>query len=312
MAEPFLHQPHDRLIRYTYTRKQSALGILQGYLPESMLPGMDWATLKVMPGSFVDASLKGLHSDILYQIQFRGSPLYLHFLFEHQSKPDPWMGLRIMGYKRAIWQQILGEAPKASEVPPIYPLVVYSGKAAWNVPLNWSKKIAFPESAAPELVAMEMQFGYQLINLSHLSANEIRGDLAGRLTLSLMKAAAEDQVEQWLRNAGPLLKSLQQSEVTGMFEALLRYLLAVDSSMTREHVFIALEDSAPPEFIQQAMSIADQLLAEGRQEGLLYGKIQTLQELLGVPVSSENVLSTKSEEELRSLAKELQARIAKG
>ena len=75
------------------------------------------------------------------------------------------------------------------------------------------------------------------------------------------------------------------------------------------------------------MSIADQLLAEGRQEGLseglqqglsqgrqeglLFGRIQALQELLGVPMSDQAALSTKSEEELRTLAKELQVRLAK-
>ncbi len=100
-----------------------------------------------------------------------------------------------------------------------------------------------------------------------------------------------------------------------MFEALLRYLLAVDTSVTRQKVFTALENSHTPELTQRAMSIADQLIAEGMEKGLekgrLEGTIRLLQEFLNLPQSTNAELNAKSDRELQQLANELRARLAK-
>ena len=197
-------------------------------------------------------------------------------------------------------------------------LVIYSGKERWTEPLQWIDYLALPKNPAAELLELEMNFGYQLVNLSRLSAGEIRGDIAGRLTLGLMKAAAEDRVLEWLKRAVPLLKMLRKKEVTGMFEALLRYLLAVDTSVSRENVLSTLEDSNTPELTQQAMSIADQLIAEGKvlggEEALRKERtenIRAYQTFLRMPQSSDAELQIKSNVELKQLATELLTRFGK-
>jgi len=331
MGDSKVHQPNDRLIKYTYGRKESAIGLLEGYLPRKVVAGIDWQELEVAPGSFVDPGLSSLHTDLLYRAKFKGAPIYMYCLFEHQSTPDPWIGLRLLGYKSAIWRELTKGQPKPTKLPPIYVLVVYNGRERWAAPLRWVESLVWPPDAAPEFLEMEVNFGYQLLDLSHLSAHEIRGDVAGRLTLSLMKAALEDRVLEWLTEAAPMLKLLRGKEVTGMFEALLRYLLAVDTSVSRENVFAALERSNTPELTRQAMSIADQLIAEGmekgiekglekglekgRKEGLekgrLEGTIRLLQDLLGLPQSTDAELDPKSDLELQHLANELRARLAK-
>jgi hypothetical protein len=48
---------------------------------------------------------------------------------------------------------------------------------------------------------------------------------------------------------------------------------------------------------------------EGRQEGRLEGTIQTLQQLLGEPVTNSDELTTRDREQLEELAEVLQARI---
>ena len=320
-------KPHDRLIKYTFGQELSASALLDGYLPETMRPDLELKILEVVPGSFVDPQLSELHTDLLYKVRFKGAPLYMYCLFEHQSTPDPWIGARILGYKSAIWRKLSQTKPKLAKLPPIYVLVVYSGRERWTAPLRWSETLEFPQDVSPDFLEMEVNFRYQLIDLSQLSADEIRGDVAGRLTLSLMKAALEDRVLEWLKEAAPLLKLVREEQVTGMFEALMRYLLTVDTSVSRENIFAALEQSQSPELTQQAMSIADQLIAEGIEKGMglglekgmglglekgrLEGEIRLLQKLLRLPQSSTAELDAKSEVELQQLANELQARLAK-
>jgi flagellar biosynthesis/type III secretory pathway protein FliH len=50
-------------------------------------------------------------------------------------------------------------------------------------------------------------------------------------------------------------------------------------------------------------------IQEGRQEGRLEGTIQTLQQLLGEPVSNSDELTTRGREQLEELAELLQARM---
>ena len=338
-----LYQPHDRLIKYTFGREESATELLRGYLPKSKKAGRQFDKLEVVPGSFVEPGFGDSHTDILYKLTYKRESCYLYCLFEHQSTPDRWMGLRIFAYKSAIWRHLLRQKPKTTKLPAIYVLVVYSGKKPWTAPLQWKENLAFPPDAAPEIWESEVDFSYQLINLSHLSAEEIRGDVAGRLTLGLMKAALEDRVLEWLKNAIPMLQLLRKKEVSGMFEVLLRYLLAVDTSVSRDQIVEVLEHHAPAELTQKAMSIADQLIAEGEKSGfergeksgfekgekcglekgekrglekgekrgLEKGRIRLLQEFLHLPQSTDAELEAKSTAELQQLAGELRARLAK-
>lgn len=61
------------------------------------------------------------------------------------------------------------------------------------------------------------------------------------------------------------------------------------------------------------MSIAEQLIQrgrqEGRQEGLLVGQIQLCQNLLGLAVMSADELAARDASSLRALLSELQARL---
>ena len=315
MPEKKLYQPHDRLIKFTYGRRSSAMAFCDGYLPPAFVAGLNFSEAKLRPGTFVNPTSGDLHTDLLYEIPFHGEPLFLYWLFEHQSKPDPWMGHRLLDYQSAIWREFRKENPQSVQAPPIYPIVLYSGKEPWRVPLRWIDKLALPPDAAPELRHCQVDFGYQLVNLSTLSAGEIRGDVAGRLTLSLMKAAAENRILEWLEQSAPLLKLLQQSEVTGMFEVLLRYLLTVDSTLSRETVLQAVERLVIPEFTNEAMSVADQLIEEGRvlgkREGVLEGEIRFAQRLLGMRQISDEEIASTSKEDLQRLARDLEARLMK-
>ena len=312
MPENKIYQPHDRLIKYTYYRKESAMRFFQAYLPPALVAVLDWSKLKLRSGALIDPSLSDQHTDVLYEVPFlhQSEMLLLHCLFEHQSSPDSWIGLRLMGYQRGIWQDERKRNPQRTHMSPIHTLVLYSGRERWRTPLSWIEKLAMPSSAAAELVAGQMNFSYQLVDLSQLSADEIRGDVAGRLTLSLMKAAAEDRTLEWLEQAGPLLRMLEQREVVGMFEVLLRYMLAVDTSLTRENLMGTVERLANPELTTKAMSLAERLIAQGEARGIIFGKIQSLQEFLGLTQSSEQELKALSPEQLERLHKELKARLA--
>jgi predicted transposase/invertase (TIGR01784 family) len=97
-------QPHDRLVRQVFSRKETAARFLEAYLPPTLAASLEWSRLELHPGSYVDARLRHQESDLLFCVPFRGvgktekSPqnLLLYCLFEHQRNVEPWMILRLL------------------------------------------------------------------------------------------------------------------------------------------------------------------------------------------------------------------------
>ena len=264
-----------------------------------------------MSGSFVDAALRNRQSDLLYRARMQETAAFLYCLFEHQRQVDAWMPLRLLGYMLRIWEEVLRAQPKAAGLPPIIPLVLYQGAQRWSASAQFFDLIEAPAALRETLRLHQLCFEHLLLDLSRFSATEIRGDVAGRLGLSLMKAVAEDRLVQWLDEYGSLLHEvLRAQDVTGLFEALGRYLFAADTQMDYETARRAIERSAATATRENIMSFEHQLIEKGRQEGELIGTIQTLQQVLGLPVSDRAELARKQPAELEPIAKSLRARLA--
>ena len=241
--------------------------------------------------------------------------MFLYCLFEHQRQVDAWMPLRLLGYMLRIWEEALRAQPKAVRLPPIVPLVLYQGAQRWSAPAQFFDLIEAPAALRETLRLHQPCFEHLLLDLSRFSTTEIRGDVAGRLGLSLMKAVAEDRLVQWLDEYGALLHEvLRAQDVTGLFEALLRYLFAADTQMDYETTLRAIERAATSTTRENIMSIEQYLIEKGRQQGEqqgeLIGTIQTLQQVLGLPVSDRAELARKQPGELEPIAENLRARLA--
>jgi predicted transposase/invertase (TIGR01784 family) len=320
-GEPPIPTPHDRLFKTTFSHLAAAQDFFQTHLPTRLVAALDWPTLQLVPGSFVDEHLAEQSSDLLYRVLWRQSPLYLYCLFEHQSTVDPDMPFRLLAYMVRIWEQHRRQNAREVKPPPILPIVLYQGPGAWTVSRQFLDWLAVPEELRAELAPYQPDFGHVLVNLAELSMEEMGRDLVGRLTLSLMNAVAEGRGVEWMERAIPFLAELlAEEDRAGQFRTLLRYLLCADANAPS--TFVDLVSRIENETVKEnVMSIADQLiqqglergLAEGLQKGLargsLIGRIQNCQELLNLPVSGVAELEQKDPSELEVLWRELQTRL---
>ena len=105
----------------------------------------------------------------------------------------------------------------------------------------------------------------------------------------------------------------------GMRQLSLTMKSVTDTQANYEIVRRALERSATEETRAEIMSFEQQLIEKGRQEGRqegrhegeLIGTIQTLQQVLGLPVSDRAELAQKTLAELEPLAATLRARLTR-
>ena len=104
-------------------------------LPAALSARLDWASLALQPGSFIDAELVGRHTDLLFQVQVTGGgAVQIYVLFEHQSIVDPLMAFREARYMVRIWERWRGNHPGARKLPAIIPIVLFHGPGGWTAP----------------------------------------------------------------------------------------------------------------------------------------------------------------------------------
>src|SRR5512140_41407 len=63
---PMIPNPHDALVKVVFGKPEHAQGMLRAVVPAVMAEKLDWSTLTLRPGSFVDLALKEQHTDLLY------------------------------------------------------------------------------------------------------------------------------------------------------------------------------------------------------------------------------------------------------
>lgn len=98
--------PHDRLFKRIFEDREHAAGQLRSMLPGEVAEPLDWQTLELCSGSFVDPALVPHHTDLLFSIAWHDrSRARAYLLFEHQSTTDGMMPFRLLRYLVRIWDR---------------------------------------------------------------------------------------------------------------------------------------------------------------------------------------------------------------
>ncbi len=106
--------------------------------------------------SLLPATLREQEADIVYRVPFKSdgdegaAELLLYLLIEHQSTVDATMGFRVLFYMMLIWdaerRRWAAEKVRRRErvLPPILPVVFYTGERRWEKPLTLEAMMNLP------------------------------------------------------------------------------------------------------------------------------------------------------------------------
>lgn len=273
MAE--LSQPHDLFFKEVFSRPEVAQDFLRHYLPAAVVAHLEPASLELQKGSFVDPELQEYFSDLLYRVQLKdGESAYVYLLFEHKSYPEPLIAFQLLRYLLRIWEQDLRHSGRRQLVP-IIPLVVYHGRAQWNVALNLGALFAGPEALRLYLP----EFQYQLCDVTAYSEAELKGAVLLRVTLLVLKYVFSEEMADRLSDIMTLLSALTDRETALEYlETLLRYLSAAAGTITEQDVREAVTTAFSETGGATMTTIAEKWVEQGRQEGLQEGLQQGRQE----------------------------------
>jgi predicted transposase YdaD len=292
MKDPVVHDPHDKFFKESFGRKELVVPFLQRVLPESLCAEMAWESVELEAGSFLDEALTLRSSDLLFSAKWSGKDALLYCLFEHQSTPDGLMPLRLLRYMVRIWDRWLQGHEGAPKLPLIIPVVLYQGLGGWTAAPDLRALVDVPEAVGPAWESYVPTFCYRVVD-AHDEAEQKRleGLVVGHL-LSLLASVMLTKDEERLSQAFAAIQRMFASgDDLGHVRTALQYLFTtsgdVDRTAFTRHIK-ALKDTTLQE---QTMSIAEQLRAEGIEQGIERGLDQGLAR--GLQSSVIEVLQTR-------------------
>ena len=161
-SDPSPPLSHDAAYKAMYGHRQAILDLCcylaapSGPLGSETLAAFDFSTLAKLPAEWVTEDFRRRHGDQVWRIRFKdaapdaGVGAWLLLLLEFQSRDDPDMALRILGYVVELYRDLeaQGVVRPGNRRPPVLPVVVHNGESPWRVPVEVAELIALPEVPA--------------------------------------------------------------------------------------------------------------------------------------------------------------------
>jgi predicted transposase/invertase (TIGR01784 family) len=281
--------PHDLLFKRVFGQPEHARGMLRAIAPAVLAEALDWSTLTLQPGSFVDAVLSSQHTDLLYSTTWRdGGEALVYLLFEHQSAPptEALMAERLLRYQGRIWDHWRVDHPRVKKLPMILPIVMYHGKTPWSEPRSFDALLDVPASLRPAVEPYLVRFEYVLYDLSEISEDELRGGamrtaLAKLVSMCLKYARTRADflqiLSRWMDVAREVIRAPHGLEALAQ---VMRYILEVNENVEPEDLRGLLERALGPEAKETIMTAGQRLIEQGRQQGIQQGMQGVLLRLL--------------------------------
>ncbi len=269
---------YDESYKLLFSHPEMVRDLLLGFVHEEWVKGLDFTTLERVSGSYVSDDLRERENDVVWRLKRSGDWMYIYLLIEFQSKPDPWMALRILVYMGLLYQDLVKKRglTKTGKLPPVFPLVLYNGEKPWNSPLEVSELI---EALPGGLMLYRPSLRYMLIDEGRYAESELSssGNLAVAL-VQLENSRAVPELRAVLKTLNQWLYAPEQASLRRAFSVWVNRTL-----LPAKLPGIALPDAADLNEVntmlaERVVEWTEQWKAEGRVEGREEGREEGLVE----------------------------------
>lgn len=276
---------HDHSYKLLFSHPEMVRDLLTGFVKESWVSQLDFATLEKVSGSYVTDELRDREDDIIWRVRWGDDWLYVYLLLEFQSSVDRFMAVRIMSYLGLLYQDLIRQKAltPSGKLPPVLPVVLYNGEERWRVAQNVS---ALVERVPGGLERYRPELSYLLLDEGAIVEASDWSDETRNVAAALFRLEHNRDEQDMLAVLGRLVEWLKAPEQTGLRRAFVVWIRRV-----------MLPHRAPgmelPEFndLQDLHEVHDMLaerikkwpdrwVEEGRVEGRLEAKRETARNLI--------------------------------
>jgi predicted transposase YdaD len=270
-------QPHDALIKFTFSQREHAAGLLKASLPPEVIHLVTWSTLELETIDFVDRALRGRHADLLFSARMGDERLYLYALIEQQREVQALMILRMGSYMWRQWERLVRDQPSLERLPPILPILIHHSETGWTAATCFEDIIQTGEPARAALLPFIPRFRMLLCDLSPGRssglANEALTALGQVVLWSLSVAGDDERLQKEIAGLADALNEVfARPDAIDAALALLRYLVATHVALGAPRIAKLMEKAARKGQKEVKVDVLDELKREGREEGRREGE----------------------------------------
>ncbi|XXT19409.1 Rpn family recombination-promoting nuclease/putative transposase [Sorangium sp. So ce429] len=269
--------PHDALFKATFSQPEHAAAALREALPAAVAARIDFATLALQPGSFIDQKLAASQSDLLFSARLGRASVFIYVLFEHQSTTHPLMAFRLLEYMVRIWHGYLERHPRSTRIPAILPVVLHHSDTGWNAAVAFQELIDLPPGTLALIAEHVPHFRFVLDDISAETDEALRAramTALGRLVLWCFRHARRpEELVARLSSWYEVVREVRRAPGGGAALARVwRYILNIADPAQPGEMLQRLLAAAGPETKEEIVTIADYLREQGRQAGEREGR----------------------------------------
>jgi hypothetical protein len=162
---------NDRNYRRFYGNAEIVEGTLRA-LDQPWVCDLDFSTLKQVSEIFTGTGIDKREGDSVWQVQWKGKPLYVYLAFEFQSKPLWYMAIKVWALLGMLYLRLIdsGVLPQGL-LPAVIPIVVYNGKPDWKAARSTRELFDVP----PGLEWLQPLCSYLLIDMHRIPFEDLEG-----------------------------------------------------------------------------------------------------------------------------------------
>ena len=273
----FLDRPEDRR------------GLLSLALPRDLCARMDWSTLRLEPGSFVDEELADHYSDVLLSVKLGDEPALVYLLLEHKSTLRHDVAYQLFRYVSLIWRRCAqsGDGKQVPfRLPAVLPIVLYHGARPWSSPRELVELVALEPELRASLASAIPSFRYYLLEVNEAALEQVQQfSHVGQLIWLLLAYRSAVDAERLLQRFPELFAAALRSEGAESLRPVLRYTLQVTKlGVDRlRSIWLASLDAETREYVMSELmeildrAIREQWEADALERGLERGLEQGLE-----------------------------------
>jgi len=134
---------YDHSYRQLFSHPELIRDLLEGFVHEKWVEGLDLETLEKVNGTYISDDLRRREDDIIWRVKLSGTWIYVYLLIEFQSTVDRYMAVRLLTYVGLLYQDLIKtrQLLPGGMLPPVLPIVLYNGNRSWNAALSMEEII---------------------------------------------------------------------------------------------------------------------------------------------------------------------------
>lgn len=240
---------HDGGYHLLFSHPRLLADLLAGFITEPWVAGLDLGSLRRVNAKLHGANLLRSDGDTVWRVRLTsGGHAFIYVILEFQSTPDPWMAIRMAAAVLLFYLHLIREETRRLRkpattggrnarlrkkpsmlqnglLPPIYPLVLYNGRADWTPKLDTSELIAELPGLGPW--SWRPSARYHVLAERRVSKDQLAiPDNITAVLFALEQCTSLDEVRRQVDRLGALLQDPEAASLRRAFTTWLTTVLS--------------------------------------------------------------------------------------